>query len=259
MVIKLRESLGTNYIINSLAGGFRGIVLRAKEDSTVIDLAGCRFGPDCANIIKEHEKNVVFINTEEPELNALLESNRTILNTELPEYPLFELPELNGNFNIIEYMNNIPAGQYTVDVWSKVNNYNANVALTCLVLLCRPDVELDLIKCTTDIFDRLCKNLNIESFVENGYTEFLKAYSPIICTIHVNDKEFVSTDRIIPAEIGTVRVFDISTSSVLSENYMELISSLLQELTVYVNKANNEFYYRLVDLLQYKEDAVDEY
>lgn len=260
MVVKLRELMGTKYIINALIGKFRNIIDDAKVSGITLDLAGCRFGPLCAELLETNQNVVTFINTEEEEYDILLENNRRILNVVEEELPYLELPEIDGNFDFVGYINSLPAGEYKVDLNQINSNVTGiNISLICLIIICRPDITLDLYQYTRMIFEKLCKYINIETFVNKGYTDFILAESPLVYPITVKDPNFKLSKLILPAEICTTQVFDIAGGVVLDEGYIDLVKGILQELTVYVNNTSQKFRIKLIDLLQYKGDAVDDY
>ena len=260
MVIKVRDIIGTRYIINSLSGAFRNAVVDALEQGITLDLAGCRLGPTNNIILEKYIGQVKFINSEEPELNEILENNYKIRNTVYEEYPELVFPKIDGEFDFLNYFANLPTGKYSVELFTATtNNYTITLSMICLVLLCRPDIELDLSKCSYSVIDRLRKDLNIESFIDAGYTDFLKCYTPVICMTHSTDKDFSYTDEVIPAEIGSKVIFDIANSKIVSGLYEQLVKSLLNDLIANINNIGDDVYIRLVDMLRYKEDADDDY
>lgn len=254
----LYRLMDTRYIIDKMSAIFENVCCKAVEEGYGIDLAECKLGPAAVDVIKRYETKVKFINSADPYLNKILEDNRNAVTAVLVDYPALSIPQITTEFNIRDYILGIPSGQYKA-VLNKVNTIPINAVLVCLILLCRPDIELDLEDCTAYVFDRFREKLNIEDFLDKGYTEFLKAEGPIVYTIKCDDAEFHVNNELIPAEIGSTTIYNIGVNKFSSELYKALIVDLLTELRTYINGKHNEFYLKLIDLLQYKEDCIDDY
>lgn len=212
-VVKLCDLMHTKYIINSLSLEFKEVMNKCQQGTDTIDLAGCKFGPTCSVMMNDYYKTVDFINSEKPSWNNILQNNIKAARAEYESYEKLPIPASKPVKELLQWIKDVPTGSYEpVMGYSNV----AQRALLVLLILARPDIELDIAKYATDVFE----------FVRDAWATSAKKhdkywvlYSPDIVSmdlssenIHDDSGAIISTSNflkshvVLPYEFGTERI-----------------------------------------------------
>lgn len=196
----LREEVGTRYLINSL----RYLLIdklqeyiKSGEDITV-DLAGVKFGPDSARELVMYYDKLEFINSEEPELDALLKKNRYITLNPEEEWPELDMSMFTKE-NWQELIHDVPAGKY------KVKLDASDVARRCILIfliMARPDIDFDLTDCLMDIARIITTHVFVSSFNDE---EAYLVEPPYVSRVKISDLSY-NDNMVIPVSFGRDRI-----------------------------------------------------
>lgn len=158
----LHEIISTKYIIDKLNRRFRNTLdtLIGKE----VDLAYCRFGPESAEILTEYYDKIIFRNSENKELDELLQFNRNlVLNPEI-DWPVLDFDNVVHKETWFEDIPKIPSGKYLI----KINKDDiVQECLLILTIMIRPDIHMDLSNCMADIMGIVSRKIDIADFDED--------------------------------------------------------------------------------------------
>lgn len=150
-MIVLTAELGTKYIINSLTGSLRGVLDAAVSNGSSVDLAGCKFGPDCALVLQEYYESIDFVNTADSHLDSILRSNCERSRTEPEQYEELNLRNIRSIDTYMDLVKSLPEN----------SKYKPNVSLShlldkvtlVLLIMSRPDIEFDIRSCASDVYE----------------------------------------------------------------------------------------------------------
>lgn len=146
----LCEKMGTKFIINALSMRFRRCLDEAATSGVEYDLAGCRFGPECADLLKDYYDRVNFCNTEDSYLDGLLKNNMDYKRNPPEEYELLTIRNMRSLDDYFDLAENLPqGGQFKVDC--SLTSI-ADRSILVLLIMTRPDLELDIRQCSHDVF-----------------------------------------------------------------------------------------------------------
>ena len=161
-MVLLSEAIGTKYIINKIDKRLR-VTLEGLVGQEV-DLNGCRFGPECADILKTFYDKITFRNTESKELDDLLKYNRDLILNPEEEWEVLDFDKVVTKDNWFNDIPKIPTGKYLIKI------DRSDIIQECLLILtimARPDIEYDLSECMADITSIVSKNVDINEFNED--------------------------------------------------------------------------------------------
>ena len=242
MQVKLHEVIGTRYIISTIKDRLRTVLNEQLDKGNDVDLAGCKFGPDSVRVMQEFYGKIKFLNTEDAELQVLLDNNWDVVANPDEEYEVLDISEFNKD-NWTDKIENLPTGSYKIKI-SLVDHTQAVIAL--LLIMARPDVEFDISDCSTKIVSLITNHVDYDSFKDDEYV--------LICNppyIHKERMEDIRRGRdiVIPCDIGSERLVSFKETIKMNTRYKELI----HYLSDVVNKA---FYTTNEDNVK-KEEEVD--
>lgn len=161
-MVLLSEAIGTKYIINKIDKRLR-VTLESLIGQEV-DLSGCRFGPECADILKTFYGKITFRNTEDKDLDELLQYNRNLILNPEEEWEILDFGKVVSKDTWFEDIPKIPTGKYLIKI------DRSDIIQECLLILmimARPDIEYDLSECMADITSIISKNVDINEFKED--------------------------------------------------------------------------------------------
>lgn len=155
-MVSLEKLMGTKYIIDSLESELYKVLQETKE---TIDIGDCKLGPKAESAIRRNYKTVDFCNTKNMRLDALLKRNiEASRRTETDQRETLR-EEFLSNTDIYEYLLSLKEGViYTTNRSSDLTVYTA-----ILVLLCRPDVTVDMGSSIVKMFELVRANWDISS------------------------------------------------------------------------------------------------
>lgn len=215
-MVLLSEAIGTKYIINKINKR-----LRLKLDSLIgqeVDLAGCRFGPECASILEKYYDKIVFRNTEDSALDTMLQENRRLILNPEEEWPELDFGAVVKKETWFEDIPKIPQGKYLIKIDT---NDIVQECLLILMIMARPDIEYDLSNCMADIMEIVARRVNIEDFDED------KVYvtkTPYVVLVNKDDVDRYAINPV-PACFGRDKMIGLDgTSPILPHGFKYLIT-----------------------------------
>lgn len=148
--VLLHEMMGTRFIINALSMRFR----RCLEDSVAagneLDLSGCKFGPECADLLKDYYDKLDFKNSEDEYLDSILKNNMEYKRNAPEEWEVLTIRNMKSLEEYMDLVKNLPQGaQFKVDC--SLTSI-ADRSILTLLIMTRPDLELDIRQCSHDVF-----------------------------------------------------------------------------------------------------------
>lgn len=215
-VILLKEAMGTKYIINSLSGLFNTICNKCEQESDTLDLADCKFGPECAHILTNYYGKVNIINSKDSDLDYILKNNAEVVGQVTSEYEKFPMP-IDSDITIdwiLSQMQSLPRNaKYTVRIALYSIKQKAAIVL---LIMARPDIEFDIRQCASEIFDFVRETWIASAESHNKYYELIVPNTISREYIMVNDarmfgaidygykpeKEFIGDRKVLPFEFG---------------------------------------------------------
>lgn len=148
--VLLSDKMETKYIINALSGRFRRCLEEAENSSIEYDLAGCRFGPECSELLKDYYATVNFCNTEDAYLDELLKNNIAYKREKIEEYEVLTIRGTSSLDDYFDMAQNLPTGaRFKVDC-SLTSIMDRSTLV--LLIMTRPDLDLDIRQCSHDVF-----------------------------------------------------------------------------------------------------------
>lgn len=238
-MVLLSEVIGTRYIINKINKR-----LRITLDSLIgqeVDLAGCRFGPECADILSGYYQKIVFRNSEDKDLDELLKYNRNLLLEPEEEWEVLDFDATVKKDTWFEDIPKIPTGKYLI----KINTDDiVQECLLILTIMARPDIEYDLSNCMADITDIISKRVNIADFEDD---EVYVTKSPYIRLVNKSEIDRFSFG-VIPACFGRDKMIGLDGSKPkLPSGFKYLLTWIDEVITKSSVKPEEE----KVDITQY--------
>lgn len=239
MTVKLSDELHTRYVINALFVRLQNKLNEFDGTDTIVDLSGCRFGPRCVEELNKHYGKITFINSTEPELDALLKSNTETITAVHEDWPELDIATLATD-DFIDNIKNIKAGQYKPK-FSTSDSVALNIVR--LILLSRPDVDLDLSECMGSVTSLIVQLVAQSEF--NNYDKMIEIKVPNARVVNTDAGH--SKDCIyLPYSVGTEKVIDLDKMEFKSQyedvfnNIMDYIFNGLHPATT-VENVNNIF------------------
>lgn len=161
-MVLLSEAIGTKYIINKINKRLKNTLNTLIGEE--VDLAGCRFGPECADIIRDYYDKIAFRNTESKELDEALIYNRNLILNPEEEWETLDFDKAVSKDNWDKDILAIPTGKYLI----KVDRTDIiQECLLILMIMARPDISYDLSDCMADIMQIVSSRVNINDFEED--------------------------------------------------------------------------------------------
>lgn len=260
-IIYLRDVMETRYIINALAMRFRRCMDDAIANGNTVDLAGCRFGPDCANMLNEYYDKVPMQNSEEPECDAIIKNNIEYKTGAIEEYEPLVIDHVDGADVFLDLYNNLPqGGQYKVEC--SLIDIKCRATLVLLIMT-RSDLELDIRQCASDVYDfvrntwlgvaehhdkyyeLLAPNTVIREMTEDGYFGD-RSYG------YQKEQTFIRNRIVLPFEFGNTQLVNLGQSEQMQNEWQYTAEMCLKVLQPVTNERRSGKVLR--NLLTFRED-----
>lgn len=238
--IMLYEKLGTRYPIDTINLRLTRTLQECVVNGDVVDLAQCRFGPKCAQVLNEFYDKLKFVNTELPEWDIILQNNMEAATVVYDEYEPLKLFITDDIPALINWIKSVPVGKYRPEV--NLTDIRYRAVLT-LLIMARPDIELDIRRTATDIFD-FVRDAWVNSSKPHDAYWILRA--PDIELLNLTNGVFVDSigvtyDRdvlmrdykVLPAEFGNSQI--ITFASKVSDEWTPLLDKCVSILTAQSN------------------------
>ena len=216
-VVLLKEAMNTRYIINSLNGAFRNICNSCEEQGDTLDLADCKFGPECASILRDYCGKFEIINSTDTKLNEILANNAMVVGQATIAYEPFSIDRNVTIDWVIARIQDLPQGaQYTVNI--SLTETKCKAALV-LLIMARPDIEWDIRQCASDVYDFVRESWLVNAESHDCYYELVaphtisrKVNNPserlfgAVDYGFMSEREFVSRRTVLPYEFGNSQI-----------------------------------------------------
>lgn len=234
--VMLYEKLGTRYPIDTIDLLLSRTLRECVDNGDVVDLAQCRFGPKCAQVLNEFYDKLQFINTELPEWDIILQNNMEATTTVYEEYEPIKLLVTDDIPALINWIKTVPVGKYRPEI--NLTDIRYRAVLT-LLIMARPDIEFDIRRTATDIFD-FVRDAWVNSAKEHDTYWILRA--PDIELLKLQNGVFTDSIgmtynrdilmrdyKVLPAEFGNAQI--ITFTSKVSDEWMPVLDKCIRILT----------------------------
>lgn len=235
-VIKLAEALGTRYVINALTGAQVAFLNSQIGTGNVIDLAGCKMGPDSVAALRQYYATIDFQNSEDEYLDFILKSNCARDREPVNEYEHLDLVNVRSLDRFMDLVNSLPQGaQYTADV---------NLAQTLdkvtliLLIMARPDITFDIRSCASDVYDYVRDVWLTTAESHDKYYELIPPDTVLRerredgtfgCGWYGYQREqmFVRNRIVLPWEFGNTPIIKLDASQQVSKEWRPVVEKCL--------------------------------
>lgn len=143
--VSLENRIGTKYVINALQGPLREILEDCMKNNLTLDLADCKFGPDCASALSDFYGKVDLICSTNDTLNSILKNNAIQSVKMFEPYEEYKFPEKCDFKALLESYNTFKAGEkwcIRVDGADK-----RKISFATMLIMMLPEVEFDIGSC----------------------------------------------------------------------------------------------------------------
>lgn len=261
MAVKLYDEMGTRYIINCLAGRFTSIMER-YEPGTVFDLAECRFGPMCSNKLRSYYAKHKFINTEDDRLNRMLENNNEAAQQVIEPYEPLPIRKCDTIDQYLDLVETLPqGGKYEIQI--DFGNIG-NTATAVLLIMTRPDLDLDVRGCAGSLFD-FVRDMWVSS--AEHHEEYYELRLPdVITTKSVDGKygseftgfldeyTYIHNKPVLPKEFGNSQIIVLDKSISVSQEWRPTVEKCIGIFERKAAQANKKPGRTLLNYLQFREE-----
>lgn len=233
-MVLLSEVIGTKYIINKINKRLRLTLDSLVDKDDDVDLAGCKFGPECAVILSKYYDRINFRNTEDKELDDMLQYNRNLILHPEEEWQELDFDKVVRKETWFEDIPKIPTGKYLI----KINT--ADIVQECLLILmimARPDIEYDLSNCMADIMGFVSKRIDLDDFKDD---KFYITKSPYVILV---DRDSIDRNSIspVPECFGRDKMISFDgTEATLPHGFSYLITCIDEIVTKYTEVKKEE-------------------
>ena len=243
--VMLHEKLGTKYPIDTIDLLVSRTLRECADNGNVVDLAYCRFGPKCAQLLNEFYGKVKFINSELPEWDIILQNNMEAATAVYEEYKPLKLLLTDDMKELILWIKSLPADKYKPEV--DLTNIRHRAILT-LLIMARPDIEFDIRRTAADIFN-FVRDAWVNSAKEHSSYWILRApdiellreangvFKDSIGTVY--DRDTLLRDyKVLPAEFGNSQI--ITFTNPIEEEWMPVLNKCVHILTAHTAAKQNK-------------------
>ncbi len=231
-VVPLSSVMGTRYIINSLTQRFTNCMIDAEKNGYTVDVAGCRFGPDCVAIMFRYYKTVDFCNSEDEYLDSVLKNNCATARQQLETYPTLDLRNATEIGIFLNLANELSRGS---KVCPQVNLADIrSKAVLVMLIMARPDIEWDIRSCAVDIFG-FVRDLWISNAEHHGMYQELIAPDITVRTENENglygdrsygffkEREFIRSRQVLPIEFGNSQIIVLDENTRVPDEWIDVV------------------------------------
>lgn len=235
-VIKLCEALGTRYIINALTGAQIAFLDGKVGSGDVIDLAGCKMGPDSVMALSRYYDSIDFQNSEDGYLDYILKSNCTRAREPIVEYDEIDLTGVKDIDRYMELVQTLPTGVKYKPVVS-LSKLLDKVTLI-LLIMSRPDIEFDIRHCASDIYDYVRDSWLLSAETHERYYELIPPDTVIRernedgmfgCGWYGFQREisFVRNRIVLPWEFGNTAIIQLDKNQTVASEWRPTVEKCL--------------------------------
>lgn len=235
-VIKMAEALGTKYIINALTGAQVAFLDAQVGTGNIIDLAGCKMGPDSVAALRRYYATIDFQNSDDEYLDFILKSNCARDREVLEEYEHLNLVNVRSLDYFLELVNSLPQGsKYMPDV--NITQILDKVTLI-LLIMARPDIEFDIRSCASDIYDYIRDVWLTSAESHDKYYELIPPDTVVRerredgtfgCGWYGYQREamFIRNRVVLPWEFGNTYIIKLDASQQVSKEWRPVVEKCL--------------------------------
>lgn len=209
--VQVVYELGTRYIIESLENKFRRILADAAANHDIVDLGKARLSPTNAAHLRSYYDKIDFINSEDENLDKLLKDNIRNARSEWVEYNKYDIPQ-SPTFS--DYLSAVKSIEKNSKMMIEVRpDSERQLAFVTMLILKRPDLDIDLSKCASKIYDFVYMEWLTKRKEHNSYLEFVN--NSITERKVVNGKvdvaggksidvrQYILSHKVLPSDFGT--------------------------------------------------------
>lgn len=252
--VKLSDLMNTRYIIDDFKMKLIKALNKQRDSNpgtdTIIDLAGCKFGPLSASVIDDRAGEFVFINSADDKLDTLCKTNHEIALSKIEEYPILSVPEEFYGNELKDWITQTPTGKYKLKL--SLTNYPQELAAV-LFIMARPDCELDLTDYLYDLFTIIKNHVDFD-----GVEDVLLLEAPY-CRRCKYSEVANTTATYIPYDIGTKKLLSFTENVKVPKRYMGVIKYCAENICERFKQEEQEQYYTdILDLLKFRGEQEDE-
>lgn len=233
MSVLLQERMNTRYITNSLEYMFRKVLEDVASVHGTLDVALCKFGPNCSYMMREFYGRINFINSANKELNDLLQNNMKAWSE------LQTLEEWREwNFSGIDTFNDVKDLCLSIPVGTKLKvprlSKSSQIAACVFLIMTRPDLNIDTVNCSMDIYTFVRDAWVMKRQPHDKYIQFLQPEIRVVeCvdgmiftpeTGSLDETLFVNTQQVLPYDFGSIPLI-VPNDGVLPE-WVEVLNKI---------------------------------
>lgn len=232
-VINLVSECGTKYMIPAISNRIINVMQTAYDTNAIIDLAGAKFNPAVIDSIESNWlfSKLTFINSTDPEADAILKNNlevRTRVYDEYPELQLSSFESIDSVIDFIQEHRQTTGEQYKLTA-QQFCNYEYAVA--SLLIMALPNIEFDIRKCVMQIFDFVREQWCISGKHHESYLEVIQ---PNIRTVNqenglydgLSEDWFINRRIVLPRDFGTKELISFTGNVGVDEEWSSVAEKI---------------------------------
>lgn len=246
-IVKLCDVIGTKYMINAINGLFRNTMDKLVGMDDVLDLADCRFGPKCEAILREYYSKIQMCNTEDEVLDKMLKNNCGPASEKVEDYEILDLSNTKSIDTALTLINSLPSSaKYTVNV-----NLSAPLdkITTILLIMARSDIEFDISRCATDIFDFVRESWLSSAKSHDSYYELNAPHVQLVKRNkdgkfgddsygYMSEDIFIRRRIVVPAEFGNSQIIVLDENIEVDEEWMPVVEKCMNTVDMLTASEN---------------------
>ena len=261
MAVMLCDETGTRYIINCLEERFRMAVTRYPE-GTEFDLAGCKFGPNCANRLRQFYSRYKFINSTDAKLDKLLKNNVDAATRVYDTYEQLTFSKCDSLEYYVNLARTLPQGgkyELCIDM-----SDNCNIASAVLLIMTRPDIEYDIRGCSSRIFE-FVRDMWLSSY--EHHESYYELKLPNVVRVDncngkygtefsnkLDENTFVQNKLVLPVEFGNSQIITLDKGIGVSNEWRPTVEKCIKTFTDKEKRSKKKRGKVLADYLQFREE-----
>lgn len=231
--------MGTRYIINALRSEFIAVMERAVRENATVDVTNCKFGPICAHALRDYYAKINIIDSGNPKLNALLQSNIEATKTlaDLKPYPDLDFSTVDNFQDIVNILGKLKPG----DKYHPVGIRNQKqLASLVYCIMTNPEVDFDVTEYLIRIYDFVESEWKSGMQHHDKYILLLQPDYRIVDVVdgHVDcpesgkttESNFVMMLRALPYEFGTQNIVEVNSKGNPVGEWAGVVNKILTTL-----------------------------
>lgn len=235
-VVKLCDLMGTRYVINALSGAQRIALNTAASNGNTVDLAGCKFGPEGVHVLSEYYEIVDFQNSEDEYLDFIIKNNCMRSLEQIEEYEKVNLRNVTSIDTYMSLAQSLPQGA-KIEPEVSLSRLHDKVTLVLLIMT-RPDIDFDIRKCGTDIYDYVRDAWLLNAQHHSKYYELIPPDTVVReedeagyfgCPSYGFQREhsFIRNRLVLPWEFGNTKIISLDKGTGVEAEWRPVVEKCL--------------------------------